>query len=79
MNYEENRLHQTLIKLRKDFTNNDYFEYRKNRDWKKFDAMTPVGRLMHIIKEVKEYKNGYFEEDNFSADEPEIEQNTDDY
>lgn len=76
MHFEEKRLHQTLIKITTGFTHKDLQEYRKNRDWKKYDAMTPIGRLQLILNEINEYKNGYFEDENYYGDE---ENNTDDY
>lgn len=64
MDFSERKLHQLLIKLTNDFKNEDFFEYRKERNWEKHDNLTSIDRLILIIKEIKEYKNGYFEEEN---------------
>jgi len=64
MNNEEKQLHQALIRLTKGFSYKDSTEYRKDRNWEKYDALSPIDRLKQIIKEVQQYKKGYFEEDN---------------
>jgi hypothetical protein len=69
MNFEEKRLHQTLIKLTRTFSRKDFFEYRKNRNWQKYDAMHPIERLQLILREISEYQKGYFEDDNYYGDE----------
>lgn len=63
MDFQEKKIHQLLMSLSKDFTSIDFFEYRKERNWKKYDASTPLERLIIILKEIKEYKNGYIEEE----------------
>lgn len=71
MNFEEKRLHQTLINLTKGFSYKDSVEYRKERNWQKYDASNPIERLLIIIKEVQQYKKGYFEEDNLFGEQDE--------
>jgi hypothetical protein len=63
MSPAESKLHQFLIKFTKDFTNKEFLEYRKERNWSKYDESTSIDKLMMIIREVKEYKNGYFEDE----------------
>jgi len=65
MNFEEKKLHQKLIILTKGFTYKDSITYRKDRNWVKFDALTSIERLLEIIKEVQQYKKGYYEDDDF--------------
>lgn len=60
MNFEEKKLHQILINLTKGFSYNDSITYRKDRNWIKFDLLTSVEKLKYILKEVQEYKQGYF-------------------
>lgn len=67
-----------LIKLTEDFTREDYFKYRKDRDWKKYDASTPLERLFIIMREIKEYKNGYFDDD-YSSENNNSEPSGDEY
>ena len=64
MNPAEKKIHYLLMKLTKDFKNKDYFEYRKDRNWSKYDTSTSVEKLMIIVREVKEFKNGYFDDDD---------------
>ena len=61
VNFSEKKLHQSLINLTKDFVHKDFIEYRKERSWKKYDDSTPTERLMMIMREIKEHKNGYSE------------------
>lgn len=63
VNFDEKRLHQTLINLTRGLKHKEFHEYRKDRNWEKYDAMTPVERLQLILREIKEYQNGYFEEE----------------
>ncbi len=63
MNPAESKLHQLLIKLTKDFINKEFFEYRKERNWMIYDNSSQIERLMITIREVKEYKNGYFDDE----------------
>jgi len=74
MHFEEKKLHQILMKLTHGFTYQNYIEYRKNRNWQKYDAMTPVQRLQLILKEISEYKNGYFEDENYGDEENNIDE-----
>ena len=64
MNPAEQKLHKLLMNLTKDFVNKDFFEYRKERNWEKYDASTSTEKLLMIIREVKEFKNGYFDDEN---------------
>lgn len=63
MNPAEKKLHQILISLTKNFSYNDSIEYRKERNWLKHDSYNQIEKLNSIIREVKEFKNGYFDDD----------------
>lgn len=63
MNFDEKRLHQTLINLTRNLKHKEFHEYRKERNWVKYDAMTPIERLQLIFREIKEYQNGYIEDE----------------
>ena len=52
-------LNRVLDSITKDFTHTDRLQYRKNRDWVKYDKSTQIGRLYIILKEVQKYKNKY--------------------
>ena len=65
----EKELNKLLIKLTEGFSYQDFITYRKNRNWKKYDSSNSSERLMMILKEVKEFKNGYFDEENLYNDE----------
>jgi hypothetical protein len=69
VNPAEKKLHQLLINLTKGFSYQDCIKYRKDRNWTKYDVSTPVERLMMIVREVKEFKNGYFDDENLFEDE----------
>lgn len=60
----ERELNKTLIKLTAGFSYQDSINYRKDRNWQKYDTSNSSEKLLMIIKEVKEYKNGYFDEDD---------------
>ncbi len=61
MDFQEKKMHQILMGLTKDFVHKDFIEYRKERSWTKYDASTQSERLIMILKEIKEHKNGYSE------------------
>ena len=65
MDFQEQKLHKLLIELTKDFVHKDFIEYRKERNWIKYDNSTSIQRLSMIFKEIKEHKDGYFEENGY--------------
>ncbi len=64
MNPAEKKINNLLINLTRGFSYQDFINYRKNRNWAKYNSSTPIERLMMILKEVKEFKDGYFDEDD---------------
>jgi hypothetical protein len=62
VNGNEKKLHFTLIRLTNGFTQMDFFAYRKERNWKKYDEATPEERLLMIMREISIYKKGYIED-----------------
>lgn len=56
MSLSEKELHKTLINHTNNFTIKDFFNYRKDRNWIKYNASTPIERLIIINKEIEEYK-----------------------
>lgn len=69
MNYVDRNTNQLLIKLTRDFSCQDFLNYRKERNWKKYDFSSPNDRLIIILKEIKEFQDGYFDEENLLNDE----------
>ena len=65
MDFQEQKLHKLLIGLTKDFIHKDFMEYRKERNWSKYDSYTSTQRLAMIFREIKEHKDGYFEGDTY--------------
>lgn len=70
MNPAEKKLNFTLLNLTKGFSYHDFIAYRKDRNWDKYDKLSSVDKLIMILQEVKEYKNGYFD-DSIGEDESE--------
>ena len=68
MNPAEKKIHQLLIRLTKGFSQKDYFEYRKERNWLNYDSSTSIEKLIMIVREVKEYKNGYFDDNLYDEE-----------
>ena len=62
---EEKNLHFTLINLTKGFSYSDLVNYRKERNWEKYNLLNPIDKLRMIMKEIMEYKNGYIEDNNY--------------
>ena len=48
-------LEKELQVLTSHWDTQDCFESRKNRDWKKFDALDALGKLQTRIEEAEEY------------------------
>ena len=71
MNPAEKKLHQLLINLTKDFSYQDLIDYRKDRNWIKYDNSTSIERLLTIVREVREFKDGYFDDENLYGNEEE--------
>jgi hypothetical protein len=69
VNPAEKKLQQFLINLTNGFSYQDFIKYRKDRNWVKYDASTPIERLLMIVREVKEFKNGYFDDENLFENE----------
>ncbi len=69
VSYVDKNTNQILIKLTRDFSCQDFLNYRKERNWKNYDFSAPNDRLIIILKEIKEFKNGYFDEEDLYNEE----------
>jgi hypothetical protein len=69
VNPEEKKLNKLLINLTNGFSYQDFINYRKERNWEKYNTSSSIEKLLMIIREVKEFKNGYFDDENFYDNE----------